>query len=462
MNGPVIPDPDKAQLPVPAGQAVAAYEAHDDPRREIRIGWIVLGLFIAALLLGGTLIRLDAAAYAQGELVVSGQRKPVQHRDGGVVATLLVKDGQVVEKGDVLVRLVAAEVAAEERALTSEEIGLLAERARLRAEQSGQSTITPPPQFARLARDEDRAIAAAALDLQQRQLASRAALLSTTRSVIGQQSAQAVQEAEGARRQAVAADEQRRLLDEELAALAPVAEKGFVSKNRLRALERARADLVGQGGAFAAGEASSRAAVAQGQMQAAQALSAHYDRVSEELRSVEAALREVAPRARAARDKLAATEIRAPASGTVVGMTLAGAGEVIQPGQKLMDVVPERAPLVIAAQFDPSEADDLNVGQVTRVRFSSLHERSLPDLRGTLTNLSADRLEDERSGLGFFSAEVTVPSSEIDEIRLRRGEDFELRPGMPVEVLVPLRKRSALDYLLEPLRGAFWKSFREH
>ncbi|MCJ7420205.1 HlyD family type I secretion periplasmic adaptor subunit [Sphingomicrobium astaxanthinifaciens] len=460
MSHPVVPA-DKGKLPIPGGAVAPRPETDDNPRGDIRVGLIALLLFFGLFLGWAAFARLDAAAYATGELVVSGQRKPVQHRDGGVVSALYVTEGQDVRKGDILVRLNAAEVAATERSLTAQEIGLLAQRARLVAEQAGASDLVAPAEFARLA-PEDRPIAAAALQLQRAQLRTRASMLASTQAVLGQQAAQAVQEAEGARRQMQAASEQQRLLDEELAALAPVAEKGFVSKNRLRALERARADLVGQGGAYAASAARSSAAVAQGQMQAAQALSAHYDRVAEELRDVEAALRDVQPKARAARERLARTEIRAPVSGTVVGLALAGPSEVIQPGQKLMDVVPRAAPLVIEAQVDPADADDLSVGQDTQVRFSALQDRTLPALRGEVTKLSADRLEDERSGAAFFRAEVTVPADQIALIRERRGADFELRPGMPVEVLVPLRKRTALEYFFEPLQGAFWKSFREH
>ncbi len=114
------------------------------------------------------------------------------------------------------------------------------------------------------------------------------------------------------------------------------------------------------------------------------------------------------------------------------------------------------------ARIAPDDADDLAVGQRTLVRFTGLHERRLPSLEGRLSRLSADSFTDERTGQSFFTGEVTVPRDQLGLIRAVRGSDFALRAGMPVEVLIPLRKRTALDYALEPLIGSFWSSFREH
>ncbi len=391
---------------------------------------------------------------------MSGQRQAVQHRDGGLIGEILVEEGDQVEMGQVLMRLAAAEVRAQERSVAAQAIGLMAQRARLQAEQLGLTTITPPAEFAELD-GEDRATAAEALRLQQAQLRTRASLLAAQRGVIRQQSAQAVQEGEGYRRQTASATEQARLITEELESLRPLAEKGLVAKNRILALQRAKAELEGRGGQNAATMARSREAVIQAQHQMLEAERSHQERIASELREVEAALLDVQPRLRAARDQLARTEIRAPASGTVVGLTVFTPGGVIAPGQKLMDIVPDRTPLVIEAKISPADADDLSVGQLTRVRFSSLHESTLPDLEGSLTLLSADSFVDEQTGQSFFRAEVTVPHDQLQLIQDRRGEEFALRPGLPVEVLIPLRQRTALQYAFEPLTGAFWKAFRE-
>jgi HlyD family secretion protein len=127
-----------------------------------------------------------------------------------------------------------------------------------------------------------------------------------------------------------------------------------------------------------------------------------------------------------------------------------------------MDIVPDRTPLVVEARFAPNDIDDLHTGQVATVRFTGLHDRDLPVLEGKLTRVSADSFVDEKTGQSFFTAEVAVPPEDVRIIQQRRGRDFELKPGMPVEILVPLRKRTALQYLLDPLTDAIWRSFREH
>lgn len=432
----------------------------DDPGREIRLGLIVAALFFLGFLGWAAFARMDAAAYAQGQLVVSGQRQSVQHRDGGVVRAIHVKEGQRVERGQVLIELSAADVRAQERALSSQVIFLLAQRARLRAEQLGLSAIDRPAEFDALTGINGQE-AEVAMRLQQAQLGTRQSLLGAQKSALAQRTAQVAEEAQGYRSQMVATAQQERLISDELEGLRDVAEKGFVSKNRIRALERAKAELEGRRGQYSATIAQSGEAAGETRLRILEAERTYQDRAAAESRDVEFALNEAQPKLNAARDQLERTLIRAPVSGTVVGLTIFTVNGVIAPGQKLMDIVPDGAPLLIEARVSPNDADDLSVGQRTMVRFASLHERTLPSLRGELTRLSADSFVDEHTGMSYFTAEVSVPQSQLQLIYDRRDSSFTLRAGMPVEILVPLRKRTALQYAFEPLMGAMWKSFNE-
>ncbi|GAA4215036.1 HlyD family type I secretion periplasmic adaptor subunit [Sphingomonas endophytica] len=454
-----------ATLPLSAAPLAAtgddAVHLPADPRSDIRAGLIVAALFFIGFLGWAAFARLDAAAYAEGVLAVSGQRQAVQHRDGGVVEKIFVRDGQRVRQGQLLIRLGSPEVYASERALASQVIRLLAQRARLQAEQLGQSRIPQPREFATL-NDEDRAEAALAMRLQQTELSARTATLTAQRDALGQRAAQSNEQGRGYGEQVVSAQEQLKLLDAQLDALRPVAAKGFVSQTRLRELERMRAELQGQRGQYSASVAQTREAARESQIQRLEAERTFTERTAADLRDVEVRLGELMPKLGAAREQLARTEIRAPATGAVVGLTVFTPGGVIQPGQKLMDIVPEEAPLRIQARISPDDADDLKVGQHTTVKFPSLHERDIPPLNGTMTRLSADSFTDEKTGVSYFTAEVTVPPEELHVLARFRGEQFKLRPGMPAQVLIPLRKRTALDYALEPLVGAFWSSFREH
>lgn len=453
MSAPVL-------LP-PGGALPAAAPAGADPRGDMRVGAVIAGLFFVVFLGWAMFARLDAAAYATGTLVVSGQRQAVQHRDGGVVGKIYVHEGQRVERGQLLMQLAAAEVQAQERALASQAIRLLAQRARLDAEQLGRSQITPPKEFASLS-PEDREEAALAMRLQQTELQARTAVLAAQRGALGQRVAQSGEQGRGYGEQAVSAGEQLRLIEEQIAALKPVADKGFVSATRMRELERARAELQGRRGQYSASVAQTRGAARENELQVLEAERSFRERTAADLRDVETRLGEILPRWTAARDQLERTAIRAPATGAVVGMSVFTPGGVVAPGQKLMDIVPERTPLLIQARIAPEDADDLTVGQRTLVKFAGLHERNLPNLEGKLTRLSADSFVDEKSGLSYFTGEVTVPRDQLRLIQDVRGSDFALRAGMPVQVLIPLRKRTALDYALEPLIGSFWSSFREH
>jgi HlyD family secretion protein len=441
--------------------ADARAEASGDPKGDIRLGLIVVGLFFVLFLGWSLFARLDSAAYAPGVLEVSGQRQSVQHREGGVVGEIHVREGQRVVQNQVLIRLAAADVLAQERALSSQAIRLLAQRARLEAEELGQARIATPAAFASFGR-EDRETAMLALRLQQRELEARRSTLAAQRGALGQRAAQSAAQGRGYGTQVVSAQEQLRLIEEQLDAMRPLAERGFVSRTRVRELERARAELLGQRGQYAASVAQTHEAERESQLTAIATERSFRERTAADLRDIDARLAEVLPKWQAARDQLARTEIRAPVTGAVIGLSTFTPGGVIAPGQKLMDIVPERAPLRIQIRVAIDDADDLHVGQATLVKFPGLHERDLPNLHGTLTRLSADSLVDEKSGASYFTGEVTVAPGQIDQIRAVRGADFQLRAGMPAQVLIPLRKRTALEYALEPLVGAFWASFREH
>lgn len=433
------------------------YEDITSPDREIRLGRWVLGLLAVGLILAA-FVRMDAAAYAEGQVVVSGQRKAVQHREGGVVGAINVREGQQVREGEVLIRLAAADVEEEERSLSLQVTRMLARRARLEAEVNGGTNVQPPAEFANLP-ESDRETARLAMVQEQAELAARVAAVNADAGALSQRAASAGYQGVGAQRQTASAAEQLRLIEEELESLRPLAARGFVPQTRLRALERARAELAGQQGSADAAESRAGAEASDLRLQREAALRGFRARAAQELGDTIRTLGELQPRLRAARDQLARIEIRAPATGTVIGLSAATVGGVIAPGQTLMEIVPV-APLRINAKVAPGDADDLRAGQEAQVRFLGLHERTLPALTARVTRISADSFTDEQTGATYFTAELDVPEDQLAIIRSVR-EDFELRPGLPAEVVVPLRPRSALSYLIEPMVGAFWSSFRE-
>ena len=432
-----------------------------DPRRDIRGGLLIGGLFFVGFLGWAAFTPLDAAAVGEGQVTVSGQRQSVQHRDGGVVGAIAVHEGQKVRAGDILIRLAAPEVEAEAHALSSQAIALEAQRARLRTEQLGLGRIIRPAEFAGLTgrelQDANQAMA-----IQEAQLRTRSSMIAVQRGVVGSQGSQIIEQRAGYSRQLAAIIEQERLITEELDSLKEVADKGFVSLTRVRALQRAQADLVGQRGRLQASLSEASESSGESRLKGIEIERGQQEKIASELRDVELTLSDVLPKMAAARDRLARTEIRAPATGTVIGLSVFTVGGVVAPGQKLMELVPDKTPLVVEARFMPNDIDDIRARQEATVVFSGLRNRGLPRLHGTITRVSPDAFTDEKSGASYFTSEIVVPTDQIDILRSQLGSDFALKPGMPVNVQVTLRKRTALQYMLEPLSDTFSRSGAEH
>ena len=443
-------------LVIPVGpEAVAA----GDPQREIRLGTAIAILFFVLFLGWAAFVPLDAGVHAIGQIAVSGNRQTVQHRDGGVVTAIHVREGQHVKAGEVLIELSAPELKAAERALTSDYLTLLAQRARLLAERSGQRGFAPPPEFASLS-PQDRSIAEQVLQLQRSEMQARSGAVSAQQLVLGQRAQQLVQQQSGFSKQRQSLVEQQRMIAEELAGLKSIAEKGFASMNRVRALERAQADLQGQEARMLSEYARAAEGIGETRMQSLSVSRNRLEQVETDLKDTQTKLSEVLPKLVATREQLEHSLVRAPATGQVVGLSVFTVGGVVTPGQKLMDIVPDGRELVIQAQLNPSDADDVYAGQQAQVRFTSVHNRSLPLFSGTVRTVSADSFTDEKTGRSYFRAELIVPESEMSKVRsvLGRGE---LRPGLPVEAVLKVRKRTALQYLIEPLSGALWRAGHE-
>jgi HlyD family secretion protein len=429
-------------------------------RGEVRKGLMIAGSFFIGMVGWAALTPLDAGALAQGVVAVSGNRQAVQHRDGGVVTALNVIEGQLVKQGDLLVTISASDMVAAERGMTGEYLNLLAQRARLRAERDGHGVVITPAEFAGLG-SEDRTLAIEAMQGQRMLFSARRNSMGNERGVIGQRIQQFGSQIDAYQHQRHANREQRRLIGEELDGMRELQTRGFVATNRIRSMERDAAELDGNFGAHGAEIARSSEAIGEARLQIISIERKLLEEAASQLRDVEVRLDELGPKLHATREQLKRAMVRAPATGRVVGLKVFTVGGVVAPGEKLMEIVPLNRALVVEARASPNDGDDLRIGMETQVRFNALQERNLPVLRGEISKVSADSFEDERTGMRYFTIEVIVPSNELDKIRQVRG-DAGLKAGLPAEVLVPLRKRTALGYLTEPLTQMLWRAGREH
>ena len=430
-----------------------------NPIREIRMGAAIAAAFFILFLGWAALTPLDAGVDAPGTIAVLGNRQTVQHKDGGVITALHVREGQHVKAGEILVELAAPDLKAAERALTSDYLTLLAQRSRLLAERAGQNDFAPPPEFASLT-GEDKVIAEGVMRLQRSEMEARSGSVSAQQSVLGERARQLVEQQSGYTHQRSALIEQQRLIGEELDGLKSIAAKGFASMNRVRELERQQAELQGQQAAMEAEYARAGEGIGETRMQSLSVSRDRLEKIETDLKDTQSKLSETLPKLVATREQLEHSLVRAPVTGQVVGLTVFTVGGVVAPGQKLMDIVPDGRELVIQAQLKPTDADEAYPGQKAQIRFPSIHNRSLPLITGTVRTVSADSVADDKTGKTYFRTEIVVPEREMNEVRSVLGNG-ELRPGIPVDAMLTVRKRTALQYLLEPLSGALWRSGHE-
>ena len=407
----------------------ARSDADDAGAGEIRAGLIALLVFFVGFGGWAAFAPLDAAVVAPGVVVVSGNRQTVQHRDGGVVSRIAVEEGDRVQRGQVLIELGSPELVAQEQALVSQVFDLQMQRARLTAEQTGARALQPPPEWAALS-PSDRAVADAAFE-RHRLEATRGSWSAYDARIIGY------------RGEISSLNRQQTLLNDELAGMRTLAEEQLVPMTRVRALERSLAELQGR-----RSELTSLIASTQQERY-------------EELRRVDARLAELAPQLAGARERLELTRLRAPADGAVVGLSVHTVGGVVRAGESLMEIVPEGQDLIVEAQVRPESGDDLQPGQTTEVRISAFGGRNLPIVHGEVRQVSADRFVDERTGDAYFLIQVAVPPNELRRLTEAAGSARRLRPGLSAQVVIPTRKRTALQYLFEPLNQTLWRSLRE-
>ncbi|MFN3815170.1 HlyD family type I secretion periplasmic adaptor subunit [Brevundimonas sp.] len=424
------------------------------PRFELWLGGAIIVLFFGLFLGWAAFAPLDAGAYASGQVMVSGNRQAVQHPDGGVVSVLHVAEADRVERGQVLVEISAGNLRAVERGVAGQVYALLAQRARMIAERDRLSGVPRPEAYAGLS-GEDLALAEEALTLQRRQFAARGAGRSTESGVLRQRISQLEDRMGGHERQLDSNREQQRLIQEELTGMRSLADQGYAPVNRVRALERTAASLEGEEGSLIAQIAAAREQIGETRLQMLGVTTRLDEDVADQLRQVEVELNELQPRLSELQAQIGRTQVRSPASGQVVGLSVFTAGGVVQPGQVLMEIVPDDASQVLVAQVDPADIDNVRVGLQTEIRFPGLREEIPPIVRGEVTRVSADSFANEQTGQSHFRVEVVVPPEELEALgAAARG----IRPGMPVEVVILLRRRTALSYLVEPLTRNLWRS----
>ena len=432
----------------------------DDATPDMRAGLLVIVGFFVIFLGWAALARVDSAVTAHGTIVVIGNRQEVQHKEGGIVSGLHVREGDLVTKGQVLIDLSGDETEATANALIAQFIDLKVKEARLLAEQREVSVLAEPVELADFGPQYRPAIDSA-MQIQIKTLQANRTYMGTQLSVLDQRAKQTQEQIIGYQQQMTANTKRQSLTKDELIGVEDLQRKGYAPMTRVRSLQQDIAGLEGEHGALEANVASAQAQIGETRMQAVSVRKQFLDSVISDLSDTQAKLATMEPQMVAARLSFDRLHVRATATGKVMGLSVTTVGGVIAPGQKLMDIVPVTAPLVIDALIEAKDGNDIKPGQVAQVRFTSLHERDVPILKGKVLDVSGDAFTDKESNRSFYTARVQISPETAATLNRIVHDTQALKPGLPVEVVVPLRKRTMLQYLLEPLNQSLWKTFRE-
>lgn len=421
------------------------------PGRPALVGAIVVGAFASAMTLWGTLAPISGAAIASGNLQVEGRRQSVQHPYGGVIRQLLVRDGAHVEKGQLLLVLDDSDPRAKLDVLVADRDASRAAQARLMAERDGRAA----PEFGVDPKDAKPALRQAMAN-EVAMMAARKHQFEAETAVLKGKTAELTAQIGGTQAQLTGTEKQRELLSDEMNGAQRLYEQGYTPKTRILALQREDAKLQADIGAQRATIAGMQQQIAQNEAEIAKAERARMSEITDQLRSTENKLAELMPKVDAATDVVTRTQIRAPATGSVVGLDVFTEGGVIQPGAKLMDIVPSDNPLIVDAQLKLSDINDVTVGRRAEIRLTGVNYVERPRLYGTVRTVSADRVtNDKAGGPGYYAVEVSLEPEDVKKSRI------ELQSGMPAEVIVPTRPRTLFEYLFGPLRDELTRAFRE-
>lgn len=435
----------------PPGEPVAA--APTDPRSAIIGGLVVLAVTFGGFGTWAAFAQLSSAVVSQGTVKVLSNRKKIQHLEGGIVEKVLVRNGDAVKEGDVLLRLDKTQAAARAEIISAGYYTVRAAIARLEAERDDLDKIVFPEE---LEKRRGQSKIAEVLDGQATLFEARRATFLGEIQLLEERVGQLGEEIRGLEAQVRARSRQIALIGEELKDLRRLFEKGHATRPRLLALEREQARLTGERGAQQAEIARARRMIGETQLEIIQARQSWQEKIVTELRQHQDKVLDLQERKHAADVWLTRTDVRATAEGIVVGLNVDAVGQVLQPGETILEIVPTEDNLIVEAAIRPVDRDDVLVGLPADVAFTGFSQRITPKLKGEVVYVSADSMVNEKTGLAFYIARVAVPDAEVERLGGRK-----LQPGMPADVFIKTGARTPLNYLLKPLTDSLSHAWRE-
>lgn len=424
-------------------EQLAWYEGSFSERAYLRWGlWLVIVGF-GGFLCWASFAPLDRGVPVSGSVVVTGNRKAVQHPGGGVIAQLRVHDGEKVQAGQVLVVMNTVTTQTRRDALQSQLRSLQLQMARWAAERTGESEIVLLPELAAV-REEPEVVEQ--LALQRQLLINRRAALRSELGAIDEGVAGTQALLSGMQSLLSSKQQQKRLLNEQLSGIRGLAAKGYVARNQLLSMEGELASVEGEISQTYGSIGRLQRQAIELRLQAQQRRDEYAKEVNTQLADGQAQIAALKNQLEKAQADLQDTQIQAPVAGTVVGMAVFTEGGVIQAGQQLMEIVPEDSPMEVEARVPVELIDKVHQALPVELLFSAFDQSTTPRVAGEVTMVGADRLVDEQTGKPYYALRVKVTREGMDKL-----QGLTIRPGMPVEGFIRTGERSLMNYLLKPL-----------
>lgn len=415
-----------------------------------RIGLGLLTLVFGVFGLWAATAPLDGAAFGAGTVTVKSYKKTVQHLEGGIVADIFVRNGDLVQAGDPLLVLDDTQSLAQLEIANSQLIALLAREARLIAERDGLTQVTYP-RSPNSADSRARAEIAAQNEIFEARKTTNDGRI----QILEQRIEQLRSQITGMQAQRETKELLAESFREELQDTRSLLDQGFSDKSLLRQAERNFASYSGEAAELSARIASTEVQVGETRLEVLQQESEFQNEVVSELGEVQTSLQDVNERVVALQDIVSRTTVAAPDTGVVNGMQVHTIGGVIGGGSTIAEIVPESDELIVEATVNPIDIDRVSEGQEARIRFSTFGS-SAPTVFGEVITLSADAITNEANGMTYYLARVEVTPESMSDLG-----DLTLMPGMPAEVYISTGSRTLLQYLFKPLSNAVSRSFNE-
>ena len=430
--------------------------SNNPKQRWSTTGPMTFGLIALLVLVGGfgtwaVMAQITGAIITSGQIEVNRNRQVIQHPDGGVVDVILVQEGDAVVKGDTLIRLDASLLKSELAVVEGQLFEIIARRGRLEAERDGETALTFNPLLSDV--PQGPSLIAGQTHLFDARLESNMRAIEQ----LQQQRAQISSQISGIAAQQTALATQSDLIQQELTDQQTLLRQQLIQASRVLALQRQEANLLGRVGELTASAAQAAERRTEIEIQILTFASTRREEAITRLRDLQYNELELSERSRTLRQRLGRLDLRAPVSGIVFGMQVFAEQSVISGAEPVMFLVPQDRPLVIATKVQPTDIDQIHLGQDVTLRFSAFDQRRTPELMGTVTLVSADIFLDDSTQVSYYQAQVQLNEGEAEKL----PEDMVLIPSMPVEAFVRTADRSPMDYLLKPLAEYFAKAFRE-